>query len=73
MEFENVAIFKGKFGQDSYYLTDNDGIHTVFIGNYKPTEMLTSVKGKQYFILGKDKLLKRTSKNGKVYYKILNV
>lgn len=70
-EFENIAIFKGKFGKDSYYMTDTDGIHTVYIGNYKPEEMLVSVKGNEYFILPKSKLLKRTNKSGKVYYKIL--
>ncbi len=68
---EKQAIFKGQF-RDSWYTTDENGIYTVYLGKYTPDEILTSVNGKEYFILDADRLLPRKNSNGKTYYKILN-
>lgn len=68
-----TTIFKSKFGQDNYYLADQDGLHSVYLGNYKPTELLTAVNGAIYFTIDESRLLPRkSSKTGKTYYKILN-
>lgn len=71
MNNTKIAIFEGKF--NGYYYVDDNGIHTVFLGNYKPEEILTAVNGKHYFLIDSERLLARKSgQTGKTYYKILN-
>lgn len=69
--YDLTTIFQGKFAKDSYYIANDDGIFNVYLGNYKPTEFLTSVKGSTYFLIETKRLLKRISKAGKIYYKVL--
>lgn len=68
----NKAIFKGNFGNDSWYTTDDNGVYTVYLGTYEPDETFTSVTGHTYFLIDEDRLLTRkSSKSGKTYFKIL--
>lgn len=74
LENNKIPVFKSKFkGDGDHYIVGEDNkLHTVYVGECRPpeNEYLTSIRGGRYFLIDRDRLLKRQTANGNIYYKV---